>query len=83
MIDLQNIDEVKALQSHLRASLDTPQGKEVIAFLEQVCGWYDFTSTDPDAILIGHGKRQVLATLKTLLKLSAEEIVTVSNQGES
>lgn len=83
MTNLQNLDEVKALQSNLRASLDTPQGHEVIAFLEQVCGWYDFAATDPDLILIGHGKRQVLATLKTLLKLSAEEIVvTVSNQGE-
>lgn len=75
MIDLTNLDEVRGLQSNLRATLDTPAGKEVIKFLEELCGWYDFIETDPDTILIKHGKRQVLATIKTLLKLTPEQIV--------
>ena len=50
MIDLKNIDDVKGLQSNLRASLDTPQGKEVISFLEEICGWYDFSETDPNVV---------------------------------
>lgn len=80
MTDLENIDEVKALQSNLRASLDTPQGKEVIKFLEEICGWYDFSETDPNMILIKHGKRQVLATIKTLLKLNPEQIVALTEK---
>ena len=82
MTDLKNIDDVKVLQSNMRASLDTPQGKEVVVFLEEICGWYDFDETDPNRILIAHGKRQILATLKTLLRLPAEEIVTIARKGD-
>ena len=79
MIDLGNIEEVKTLQSNMRASLDTPQGKEVIKFLDEICGWYSFSDTDTNLILIQNGKRQVLATIKTLLKLKPEEIVAITN----
>jgi len=82
MTDLKSIVAVKALQSNLRASLDTPQGKEVIVFLEEICGWYDFEETDPNMILIKHGKRQVLATIKTLLELTPDQIVAVAQQKE-
>lgn len=80
MIDLRNIDDVKALQSNLRGSLDTTPGKEVMAFLEDICGWYDFKEVDDKRILIGHGKRQVLATIKTLLKLQPEQIIAMAQQ---
>jgi hypothetical protein len=79
MIDLSSLDDVKILQSNLRASLGTDQGKEVVKFLEEICGWYDFSEINPDMILIKHGKRQVLATLKTLLELTAEQVVEVVN----
>ena len=82
MTALKSIVAVKALQSNLRASLDTPQGKEVIVFLEEICGWYDFEETDPNMILIKHGKRQVLATIKTLLELTPDQIVAVAQQKE-
>jgi hypothetical protein len=81
MINLSNPDEVRALQSNLRASLDTLQGREVMKWLEaDICGWYDFQETDPNMILIKHGKRQVLATIKTLLKLTPEQIVALSKE---
>jgi len=80
MIDLKNRDDVAGLQSNLRASLDTPQGKEVVKFLEEICGWYDFAESEPNMILIKHGKRQVLATIKTLLKLNPEQIVALSQK---
>jgi len=79
MINLSSIEDVKMLQANLRASLDTPQGKEVISWLEEICGWYDFSEINPDMILIKHGKRQVLATLKTLLELTADQVVEVVN----
>ena len=80
MINLNNIEDVKALQSHLRVSLDTPPGKEVIKFLEVICGWYDFNDIDPNMILIKHGRRSVLATIKTLLEHPAETIVTLNKE---
>lgn len=79
---LTDIDYVKGLKSNLRASLETDQGKEVIKFLEELCGWYDFNETDPDKILVAHGKRQVLATIKTLLNLTADQIVALAVQKE-
>jgi len=82
MTDLSNIDDVRALQANMRASLDTPQGKEVIKYLEELCGWYDFNEVDPNMILIKHGKRQVLATLKTLLSLQPEQIVAIATKQE-
>ena len=82
MTDLKSIVAVKALQSNLRASLDTPQGKEVVVFLEEICGWYDFNEIDPNMILIKHGKRQVLATIKTLLECTPDQIVAVAQQKE-
>lgn len=80
MIDLGNVEEVRGLQSNLRASLGSPEGKEVIKFLEEICGWYDFNEVDPNMILIKHGKRQVLATIKTLLRLNPEQIVALTNK---
>jgi len=79
MINLLSVDEVKALKANLRASFETEAGKEVMRFLEAYCGWYDFNEMDKDRIMIGHGKRQVLASIKTLLKLTPEEIVALAN----
>lgn len=78
MIDLTNLSDVSDLKKNLRASLDTDAGKEVIKFLEQLCGWYDFKEEHPDKVLVAHGKRQVLATIKTLLKLTPEQIVALT-----
>jgi hypothetical protein len=78
MINLSDLDDVKGLKSNLRVTLDNEAGKEVMRFLEQICGWYDFSESDPQQILIKHGKRQVLATIKTLLDSSAEQIVALT-----
>lgn len=82
MIKLTNIDEVKALQSNLRVSLDGPQGREVIRFLEQICGWYDFSEIESERILVAHGKRQVLAVIKTLLRLTPDQVVALAKEKE-
>ena len=71
---------VRDLQSHLHTALDTDSGKEIIRFMENLCGWYDFNETDPNKILVAHGKRQVLATIKTLLKLKPDQIVAIAKK---
>ena len=84
IIDLKNIDYVQGLVSNMRTTFDTPQGKEVMKFLEKSCGWYDsiFTPDHPELTLISDGKRQVLATLKTLLTIPAGQIVAMAKQKE-
>lgn len=82
MIDLTKIDHVRILQTEMRVSLDSPSGKEVMKFLEQICGWYDFKETRTNELLIQSGKRQILATLKTLLRCTPEQVVAITN-GES
>ena len=78
MINLTDIDYVKGLQSNLRTTFDSPQGQEVLKFLEEACGWYQsvFDPTSKEMTLINDGKRQVVATIKTLLRLTPEEVVT-------
>jgi len=77
---MTNIDYVKTLKANLRTTFESPQGKEVMKFLEEAVG-YDNTVFDPvnrDMVLINDGKRQVVATIKTLLKLDPEQIVALA-----
>ena len=82
--NLTDISYVKGLQSNLRTSLDTPQGREVMKFLEASCGWYQsvFDPVNRDMCLVNDGKRQVLATLKTLMELTPEQVVAWAREKE-
>ena len=81
---LTDIDEVKGLQSNLRATFETPQGKEVMRFLEKACGWYEsvFDPVNKDLILVNAGRREVIATIKTLLHLTPEQVVAWAREKE-
>lgn len=84
MIDLTKTRDAKALSGNVRAVFDTPAGKEVMAFLEEACGWYEsiFDPDNKDRILINAGRREVVATLKTLMRLSPEQITALAKQKE-
>lgn len=81
---MSNIDYVKGLQSNMRATFETPQGEEVMKFLEEACGWYQsvFSPVNRDLTLVQDGKRQVVATIKTLLKYDPEQIVALDKSKE-
>lgn len=78
IIDLTDLKQVRMIQQEMHQVFDSPSGKTVMGFLEDICGWYDFNREDPDAILIAHGKRQVIATIKTLLDHPAEQVQLVA-----
>ena len=82
MIDLTRLDQVKLVQGHLRTVFETPAGQEAMKFLEEMAGWFDFNEDNKDRILIAHGKRQLLASIKTLLDHSAEQIQAIAKQKE-
>ena len=85
MSNLTDIRYVKDLQTNLRVVFDNPQGKEVMHFLETSCGWYEsiFDPVNRDIILLNAGKREVLATIKTLLEFPAEQIVAMAKEKEN
>ena len=76
---------IKGLKANMHAVFDTPQGKEVMEFLEASCGWYEsiFDPTNKDKILINAGRREVVATIKTFLKQSPEQIAVLAQMKEN
>lgn len=84
MIELTDIRQVKGVHANIHATFNTPQGKEVLTFLEEACGWYEsiFDPQDKDRIMINAGRREVVATIKTFLKHSPEQIVAMAKQKE-
>ena len=82
---MTDLNDVKGLQSNLHATFDGPQGQEVMRWLEDIVG-YDASVFDPlskENTWIQDGKRQVVATIKTLLKHKAEDIVSLAKQKEA
>jgi hypothetical protein len=79
-----DINEVRALKSNVHATFDTAPGKEVLKFLEKTCCWYSsvWSPGNPDMTLINDGKRQVLATIKTILECSPDQIAEMVKQAE-
>ena len=75
---------VKGLKSNMHATFDTPQGQDIMKFLEHTCSWYRsvWHPDSPDMTLINDGKRQVLATIKTILELSPEQIIHLAKDKE-
>lgn len=84
MIDLKDERQVKAIIQKMRSTFSTPDGKDVLAFLEEACGWYEsiFDPEDRDRILLNAGRREVVATIKTFLKHTPEDIVRLAQQKE-
>lgn len=76
-------DYIAGLKSNMHATFDTPQGKEVLRFLEVSCGWYRSIYTpgqDSETALISDGRRQVIATIKTFLECEPDQIATLAKQ---
>jgi len=85
MINLKDPNEVAGLKSNMHATFDTAQGKEIMSFLEQSCCWYQscLVPGSPDMSLVNDGKRQVLATIKSILKFTPEQISALVTQAEA
>lgn len=84
MIDLTDVREVKKFKSNLELMFNTPQGEEAMEVLEEICGWYEsvFSPMNKDMVLINAGKREVIATIKTIIKNSPEQIVALVQSKE-
>jgi len=85
MPNMTDIDYVKGLKANMHLVFDSPQGKEVLRYLEMTCCWYNpaFIPNNPDMTMINDGKRQVLATIKSILDLNADQIVSLAQRQEN
>jgi hypothetical protein len=83
-MNMTDKDYVTGLKSNLHAVFDTPQGKEVMKWLEVTCSWYRsvWDAQSSDLTLIHDGRRQVLASVKTILELNPDQIVELSKRME-
>lgn len=84
MIDLTDINYVKGLQSNLRILFESPQGKEVMNFIELIGSWTP-NITDPmdtNSIIARDANRRLIGTIKTLLTATPEQIIALATKEE-
>lgn len=83
-MNLKNKDEIALLKSSMHTVFDTPQGKEVMAFIEQIGSWTPtvFDSLETNEVIARDANRRLIGTIKTFLELSPEQINVLVNQGE-
>lgn len=84
MIRLDDMNDVIALQSNMRSTFDTPQGKEIMKFLEQIGSWTPtiFDTLETNEVIARDANRRLIGTLKSLLEYSPAQIVALAKQGE-
>lgn len=78
------LDEAKTLISNVRATFESPQGKEVMNYLELIGSWTPHIndSLETNAIVARDANRRLIGTLKTLLTASPEQICALANREE-
>ena len=81
MNKLTDIRYVKDLQNNLRI-FDSPQGKEVMLFLESIGGWTPniFDTLETNEVIARDANRRLIGTIKTLMILTPEQIVALANK---
>lgn len=79
MIDLSDINYVRGLKSNLHVTFESPHGKEVMKFIEQIGGWMPTIadSMETNAIVARDANRKLIGTIKTMLELTPEQIVSI------
>lgn len=81
---MTDIRYVQTLKANMHATFDTPQGKEIMLFLEKIGSWYPtvFDTNETNAVIARDANRRLIGTLKTILTLSADQIVQAAKQAE-
>jgi hypothetical protein len=81
-MDMTNLDEIKALQSNLIATFETPQGKSVMAYIEKIGSWYPRMSDsgETNEIIARDANRRLIGTIKTMMTLTPDQIAALSKE---
>ena len=76
------LNEAKALKADIHGTFETPQGKETMKYLEKIGNWTPtvFDSSETNEIIARDANRRLIGTLKSIMILTAEQILTLVNQ---
>jgi len=68
---------VEQIQKDLLHILGLPEGQRLMEFLEDISGFWHpgYDPANETSVQIAAGRREVVLTLKTLLKLTPEQVV--------
>ena len=82
-MDLSNIDYVSGLKSNMHSCFDSPQGKEVLQYLEKICAWTPtvMDSNETNDIIARDATRKIYGTIQSILLLSPQQIVELAERG--
>ena len=76
------LDEARILKQNMHICFDSPQGKEVMNYLEGICGWVPsiYDSNETNAIIARDANRRIIGTIKTLLMITPEQIIALESK---
>lgn len=82
MIDFTNKDQVASLKSNMHTTFESPQGKEVMEFIEQIGSWYPnmMDSLDTNEVIARDANRRLIGTLKTVMNLSVDQLMQLGER---
>ena len=76
------IQEATALKSNIHATFDSPQGKEVMAYIEKIGSWIPtvFDSGETNEIIARDANRRLIGTLKSIMTCTPEQIMALTKE---
>ena len=76
------LDEAYILKQNMHVCFDSPQGKEVLNYLEVICGWAPtiYDSNETNAIIARDANRKIVGTIKTILMLTPSQIIALESK---
>ena len=83
MVDMKDLAQAKRLKQDIHLVFDTPQGKDVLKWMQELGGWYPtvWDSMETNEIIARDGNRRLLGTIRTILELTPEQIVALATGG--
>jgi hypothetical protein len=75
-------DEAAALKSNMHVTFESPQGKEIMRYIEKIGSWIPtvYDSMDTNAIVARDANRRLIGTLKTIMELNPEQIAALTEE---
>ena len=85
MVNLSDAEYVKGLKSNLHVTFESPQGQEVMKFIEVIGGWYPsiLDPSDTNSIIARDANRRLIGTIKSVMNLTPEQIVSLAGQKDA
>ena len=76
------LDEIKLLKQNVHLVFDSPQGQEVMKYIEKIGNWYPtiYDSMETNAVIARDANRRLIGTLKTIMELSSEQIIALMGE---